>query len=95
MEQWNMFCSMVSGYIGNLANHLSMVSQTELDESAEINLHDYKNYMPSWSKLVSLCFDLEKSKWILFDKLINFKLTKFPKLPLISGQLFLSSKLYL
>lgn len=64
-----MFCSMVSGYIGNLANHLSMVSQTELDESAEINLHDYKNYMPSWSKLVSLCFDLEKSKWILFDKL--------------------------
>lgn len=64
-EQWSMFCSMVSGYIQNLANHLSMVSQTELDESAEITLHDYKNYMPYWSELVSLCFDLEKSEWIL------------------------------
>ena len=65
MEQWSMFCSMVSGYIQNLANHLNMVSQTELDESAEVNHHDYKNYMPYWSELVSLCFDLEKREWIL------------------------------
>lgn len=35
-----MFCSMALGYIRNLANHLNIVCQTELDE---INLHDYKN----------------------------------------------------
>lgn len=43
MDQWNMLYSIASGYIQNLANHLSITYQTELGESVDTYLHDYKN----------------------------------------------------
>lgn len=37
-----MLYSIASGYIQNLANHLNITYQTELGESADTYLHDYK-----------------------------------------------------